>query len=269
MTSDAGPVDERDARGAATFEEVMAQPAPAPDTVLSAIGVRQFVFGEVWNRGGLTRKERRLVTLAAVAETSQETELDAHVYGALRSGDLTIDELQEVVLHFAVYSGWPKAARVDRAMTEQWRRVQHEDGITATGAPAPWRPEAAFDAGARDERGAVVFEEVMTFPPPQPNTPYTDVGVRGFVFGEMWDRPGLTRKERRFITLACVCAADAATPVESHVFAALNSGEVSVDEAHEVGLQCAVYSGWPKASFFESVVLAQWRKITAAGGPQG
>lgn len=269
MADDSGTLDERDARGAARFEEVMARPAPGPDTVLAAVGVRQFVFGEVWNRGGLTRKERRLVTLAAVAETGLEDEIDAHVYGALRSGDLTVDELQEVVLHFAVYSGWPKAARFDRAVTEQWRRVQEDDGVEPTGVPAPPRPDAAFDHQARDARGVVLFEEVMTFPPPPPDTPYTDVGVRGFVFGEMWDRPGLTRRERRFITLACVCAADANTPVESHVYAALNSGDVTDDEAHEVGLQCAVYCGWPKGSYFESVVLAQWRRITADGGPKG
>ena len=265
MSSEA--LSARDAIGAATFEEVMAMPAPPPDTLLTSLAIREFEFGELWNRGGITRKERRLVTIACVAETGEAASVDAHVYGALHTGDLSIDEMQEVVLHFAVYSGWPKATRLDAAMTTQWQRVQEERG-DATKVPAPAIPSNRLTFGERDARGAVVFDEVMTFPPPEPDIPYSEVGVRGFVFGEMWDRPGLTRKERRFITLACVCAADAATPIQSHVYAALNSGDVSLDEVREVGLHCAVYSGWPKASFFEAVVRAQWARIESEGGPR-
>jgi len=268
VNGDEQPLATRDATGAATFEDVMAMPAPPPGTLLAALGIRGFEFGELWNRGGITRKERRLVTIACVAEAGAAALVDAHVYGALRTGDLSIDEMQEVVLHFAIYSGWPKAARLDEAMTTQWQRVQEDDGGESTTVPAPALPTHPVDFAERDARGAVVFDEVMTFPPPDPDIPYSEVGVRGFVFGEMWDRPGLTRKERRFITLACVCAADAATPIQSHVYAALNSGDVSLDEVREVGLHCAVYSGWPKASFFEAVVRAQWARIESEGGPR-
>jgi 4-carboxymuconolactone decarboxylase len=267
VNDDVESLADRDATGAATYEAIMAMPAPPPATLLTSLGVRGFEFGELWNRGGITRKERRLVTIACVAEAGAAELLDAHVYGALQTGDLSIDEMQEVVLHCAVYSGWPKAARLDEAVTAQWERVHTDRGEHPAAVPPPRQP-TALTFSERDARGVVVFDEVMTFAPPDPDIPYSEVGVRGFVFGEMWDRPGLTRKERRFLTLACVCAADAVTPIQSHVYAALNSGDVSLDEVREVGLHCAVYSGWPKASFFEAVVRAQWARIESEGGPR-
>src|SRR5262249_58012199 len=106
----------------------------------------------------------------------------------------------------AGYAGGPKAMRLDAVRAAQWERVQEDRG-EATKVPLPAIPSNRLTFGERDARGAVVFDEVMTFPPPEPDIPYSEVGVRGFVFGEMWDRPGLTRKERRFLQLRCVCAA--------------------------------------------------------------
>jgi 4-carboxymuconolactone decarboxylase len=72
----------------------------------------------------------------------------------------------------------------------------------------------------RTERGRRVFAEVMTFAPPDDSTPATKHGLIDFVFGEVWTRPGLSRRDRRFITLPCVAAADADEPLRDHVYAA-------------------------------------------------
>jgi 4-carboxymuconolactone decarboxylase len=263
----AAVTDGRDGSGAATYALVTATPAPPGDTVLSLVGTQRFVFGEIWNRPGLTRKERRLVTLILVAESGDLQSMNEHVYGALRSGDLTFDEMQEVVLHFAVYSGWPKATRFDESVVTQWRRLRAEDGLDPSALPVTRTPEGPFDASKRDACGVDAFVDVMTLDAPPPLTPYLENGVRGFVFGEMWNRPGISRKERRLVTLACVCAADAVTPIQSHIYAALNSGDVSLDEINEVALHCAVYCGWPKGSVFEVAVFEQWEKIQSQGGP--
>ena len=87
-----------------------------------------FVFAEVWERPGLTRRDRRFVTLACVAAADAEGPLRDHVYAALNSGDVTITEMQETVLHFAVYSGWPKASRFNMVVDEQWERIHRERG---------------------------------------------------------------------------------------------------------------------------------------------
>ena len=68
------------------------------------------------------------------------------------------------------------------------------------------------------------FRAVMTVEPPALATPLAQA-TREFVFGQVWPRPGLSRRDRRWITLTCVAAADAPQPIDDHVYAALNSGD--------------------------------------------
>jgi 4-carboxymuconolactone decarboxylase len=77
---------------------------------------------------------------------------------------------------------------------------------------------------------------------------YIESGVIGFVFGEMWRRGVLTPRDRRFITLSCVGAAGAITPIETHVWAALNSDDLTYAEFDEFVLFFGTQLGWPKAS---------------------
>ncbi|MDQ1431953.1 MAG: 4-carboxymuconolactone decarboxylase, partial [Actinomycetota bacterium] len=75
----------------------------------------------------------------------------------------------------------------------------------------------------RDDRQAdakAQYEHIMTTPAPPAIGAYIDAGVIGFVFGEMWRRGVLTPRDRRWITLACVGAADAPVPMETHTYAA-------------------------------------------------
>jgi 4-carboxymuconolactone decarboxylase len=92
------------------------------------------------------------------------------------------------------------------------------------------------------------YERIMTSPSPDPMGAYIETGVIGFVFGEMWRRGVLTARDRRFITLACVGAAGAITPIETHVWAALNSDDISYAEFDEFVLHFGTQLGWPKAS---------------------
>ena len=98
-----------------------------------------FVFAEVWERPGLSRRDRRFVTLPCVAAADAEGPLRDHVYAALNSGDVTITEMRETVLHFAVYSGWPKASRFNMIVDEQWERIHRERG-QAVPPPDPLLP---------------------------------------------------------------------------------------------------------------------------------
>ena len=56
------------------------------------------------------------------------------------------------------------------------------------------------------------YEHINTTPSPPDMGAYINAGVIGFVFGEMWQRGILTPRDRRWITLSCVGAADAAVP---------------------------------------------------------
>jgi 4-carboxymuconolactone decarboxylase len=220
---------------------------------------RDFVAAEVWTRSGLTLQERWLVALTCVAQASNGAEDDKYVYGALQSKALTLEEMREFVLHFAVYCGWSKAEVLDEAVSRAADRL----GLEEPPEPPPLVLEPKSE---RQARGAACWVDVMTFPAPPPNEPYTDAGILNFVFGEMWDRPGLGRKARRFVTMACVGLNDANMPIISHIYASLKSGDVSVAEMEEFILHFALYAGWPKASEMQGCARNMAKRI-AEGRP--
>ena len=70
--------------------------------------IQRYAWGDVWNRPGLDRRARSMITLAALTSLRAENEIALHVRAALRNG-LTPEEISEVLLHTAVYAGVPAA----------------------------------------------------------------------------------------------------------------------------------------------------------------
>jgi 4-carboxymuconolactone decarboxylase len=71
-------------------------------------------WGSTWQRGGIDLKTRSLITIAMLAALKAPTELTGHIRGALRNG-ASKEEIQEVLLHSAVYCGAPAAQEAFRA----------------------------------------------------------------------------------------------------------------------------------------------------------
>ena len=72
--------------------------------------ITRYAWGDVWSRPGLTRAERSIITLTALAVLRQDEELAMHVRAALRNG-LTPEQIGEILLQVAVYAGVPAANR--------------------------------------------------------------------------------------------------------------------------------------------------------------
>lgn len=245
---------ERTARGLSTQAEVTGRAATAPTTLLEE-SWRDFVFAEVWSRPGLPRRARFLVAIASAATANvDDARLDDFVRGALTSGELSGEELREAALHLAVYAGWGNGGRLDRSIT----RVAEELSLGTFEVP-PIRAEP-WDPAVRTQTGHNAFDKVMTFPPGPPATPYLE-GINNFVFGEMWVRPGLDERSRRWITLVGVCESAAEIPMASHIHAAMASGNCEPAEMLEFCLQYGTHAGWPKASRVQGVVLAMIPKV--------
>jgi 4-carboxymuconolactone decarboxylase len=245
---------ERSARGLATQAEVTGAPGTVPTTPLEE-SWRDFIYAEVWTRPGLPRRARFLVAIATATCCNAEDErVDSYVRGALTSGELTLSELREAALHLAVYSGWGNGGRLDRAVS----RVATALALPSVTSP-PIRGEP-WDPKERNDRGHAEFDAVMTFPPGPPFTPYLEA-INNFVFGEMWLRPGLDQRSRRWITLVGVCESGAEIPINSHIHAAMASGNCTPAELLEFVLQYGTHAGWPKASRMQGVIMAQTKNF--------
>jgi 4-carboxymuconolactone decarboxylase len=126
-----------------------------------------------------------------------------------------------------------------------------------------WTSRAERQAAARAE-----YEHIMTTGSPDPSGAYIESGVIGYVFGEMWRRGVLTPRDRRWITLTCIGAAGSVTPIETHVYAALKSGEIAYSDFDEFVLHFGTQAGWPKASVMQMYGMLAMFKIAEECGEE-
>ena len=68
----------------------------------------EVLFGEVWERPGLGKRDRSLGTIASLISLFRTNELPFHVRRALENG-VTREEIVETITHLAFYAGWPAA----------------------------------------------------------------------------------------------------------------------------------------------------------------
>ncbi|MGP8059768.1 MAG: carboxymuconolactone decarboxylase family protein [Acidimicrobiales bacterium] len=73
------------------------------------------LFGDIWSREALERRDRRLVTVGVLAALGQESLLEIQFDSALDRGELDVDQVRELVVHLAHYVGWPLATHVSAA----------------------------------------------------------------------------------------------------------------------------------------------------------
>ena len=66
------------------------------------------LFGDIWERPGLSKRDRSLITVAALVSLYRTEQMAFHLGRALENG-VTEDELIEVITHLAFYAGWPNA----------------------------------------------------------------------------------------------------------------------------------------------------------------
>jgi len=70
--------------------------------------ITRYAWGEIWTRPGLERKTRSCITLAMMIALNREDEFKLHIKAGLNNG-LSKDEIKEVILQTAIYTGVPAA----------------------------------------------------------------------------------------------------------------------------------------------------------------
>ncbi len=69
--------------------------------------ITRYAWDEIWNRPGLTHKERRMIVIGQMVALGRWEEFSLHVRAALQSGDLDADDLREILLQSTIYCGVP------------------------------------------------------------------------------------------------------------------------------------------------------------------
>lgn len=83
----------------------------------------QVLFGDIWERPELSKRDRSLITCAALVATGKTEQMNFHFPRALENG-VTKDELVELITHLAFYSGWPSAMS---ALSKAREVLPHDD----------------------------------------------------------------------------------------------------------------------------------------------
>ncbi len=66
------------------------------------------LFADIWERPGLSKRDRSLITVAALVALYRDRELPFHIQRAVENG-VSQAELIEMITHLAFYAGWPNA----------------------------------------------------------------------------------------------------------------------------------------------------------------
>ncbi|MDE1157225.1 MAG: carboxymuconolactone decarboxylase family protein [Neorhizobium sp.] len=225
--------------GAAVAEaEKRRNPRVAPSAVYDvAPGLGHFtddvLFGDVWKRAELAPRDRSLVTVSAIISTGKTAQIGGHARRALDNG-VTPSELGELITQLAFYSGWPNAM----SAVMEVKTVFEERNIG---------PVADSDA-ARIEL-EVAAEAART------NTVNTNVGptapaladlTNRVLFGNLWQRPDLSARDRSLVTMSALVAIGQPEQLPFHANRAMDNG-LTKQEASEVLSHVAFYAGWPRA----------------------
>jgi len=70
---------------------------------------RDFLFGDIWERPGLSQRDKSLITVTCLVALNRIEQVDFHLKKAFENG-LTKEELVAAITHIAFYAGWPTAA---------------------------------------------------------------------------------------------------------------------------------------------------------------
>jgi 4-carboxymuconolactone decarboxylase len=105
------------------------QPNPARERVRGIVPKmielsEQVIYGDIWERPGLSKRDRSLIVVATLIATYRPEQLKGHLGRALDNG-VTKDEIAEIITHLAFYSGWPASVTARRIAAE----VYEERGV--------------------------------------------------------------------------------------------------------------------------------------------
>jgi 4-carboxymuconolactone decarboxylase len=199
------------------------------------------LYGSIWSRPGLDIKYRSIATLTVAAIQFATSQVRSHVRNALNVG-VTPEEIVELFMMTAFYGGIPSA--YDALAVA--REVFEERGMHVT-LPETFdssiAPETLYERGV--DKHKELMPDVFGYHPTEP-TPIEhelDVLMQEYLWGIIWNRPGLEMKSRIVCTLAArVVKGPYDLSTRRIIEGALRYG-LTKTEIMEIGMQLVFYVG--------------------------
>ncbi|RLA44596.1 MAG: hypothetical protein DRR06_05105 [Gammaproteobacteria bacterium] len=228
--------------------EVNAQRLEDTNGALGSYAV-DYIFGDLWSRPALNRRDRSLIVIAALTSLNQLNQLRIHVRGGINHG-LSATEIREIVMHLCGYAGFPRALDAMRVTNEVLVKMGHaaedEKLPAAKRLDQKERRALGIEGLSRVTGGAFPAdpEEGLAAVKSQ----LGDVGTMAveFLFAEVWSREELSRRDRSLVVVTALTALGRKDELDIHVPGAIEHG-VSKAELEELMVMLSAYAGFPFA----------------------
>ena len=223
--------------------------------------LQKFIFGEVFQTGNLTLKQREMITCITLATMQTLPQLKAHAGAALKVG-VTPEELREVMYLTAPFIGFPKMLNAVGTVNEVFK----ERGISL-----PIEKQGTVTENNRHETGKTIQNRL--YPGgiasameglPADMGKHVERFLTDYFFGEIYSRGALDLQTRELLGYCVLTTLEAESQLQSHYHGNINVGNTPETLTAAV-IQCLPYIGFPAAIKALRIIKQEYGKPVSAG----
>lgn len=223
--------------------------------------LQKFIFGEVFQTGKLTVKQREMITCITLATMQTLPQLKAHAGAALNVG-VTPEELREVMYLTAPFIGFPKMLNAVATVND----VLKERGI-----PLPLEKQGTVTEDTRHVTGKAIQDKlypggIASVMEGLPDGMGKDVErfLTDYFFGEIYSRGAIDLQTRELLGYCVLTTLEAESQLQSHYHGNINVGNAPETLTAAV-IQCLPYIGFPAAIKALRIIKQEYAKPVSAG----
>ena len=218
--------------------------------------LQKFIFGEVFQTGGLTLKQREMITCITLATMQTLPQLKAHAGAALNVG-VTPEELREVMYLTAPFIGFPKMLNAVSTVNEVFK----EHGISL-----PLEKQGTVTEETRHETGKAIQDKqypggIASVMEGLPGDLGADVEqfLTDYLFGEIYSRGAIDLQTRELLGYCVLATLEAESQLHTHYHGNINAGN-SPETLTAAVIQCLPYIGFPAAIKALRIIKEEYAK---------
>lgn len=223
--------------------------------------LQKFIFGEVFQTGKLTMKQREMITCITLATMQTLPQLKAHAGAALNVG-VTPEELREVMYLTAPFIGFPKMLNAVATVND----VLKERGI-----PLPLEKQGTVTEDTRHVTGKAIQDKlypggITSVMEGLPDGMGKDVErfLTDYFFGEIYSRGAIDLQTRELLGYCVLTTLEAESQLQSHYHGNINVGNAPETLTAAV-IQCLPYIGFPAAIKALRIIKQEYARPVSAG----